>query len=78
MEDDFLAWKTLIFKKIAEYYDISADRAKELRARPHVPLFQLEALDNFDPNNVFYGEYSKAKPRKWSIAQNHVDVQELG
>ena len=65
MEDDYLAWKSKILPEIARYFGITADMAKALRARPHVPLFDYTIAQDLAPDALFHGEHSTTKPRRW-------------
>ncbi len=68
MEDDYLAWKSKILPKIAAHFGITADMAKALRARPHVPLFDIENV-SVSQEALFHGEHSTGKPRRWQLKQ---------
>ena len=67
MEDDYLEWKSKILPEIAAHFGITADMAKALRARPHVPLFDYKVLENVSPEGMYHGEHSTAKPRRWKL-----------
>lgn len=66
IEDDYLFWKSKIIPSIASHFGISADMAKAFRAKEYVPLFNISYMDNFSGDQIFYGEYSSTKPRRWS------------
>jgi NADPH-ferrihemoprotein reductase len=51
--------------------------AKVFRSKAHVSLFDIVYLDNYTEDQVFYGEYSTSKPRRWS-AKKFVAAEEQG
>ena len=70
MEDDFLSWKSKILPQLASYFGITADMAKAIRARPHLPVFDYTAIQNPDSESLFHGEYSTGKPRRWQLKKS--------
>ena len=43
--------------------------AKAFRLKAHVPLFNMIYMDDCEDNQIFYGEYSSSKPRRWTGKQ---------
>lgn len=40
--------------------------AKAFRSKAHVSLFDIVYVDEYTDDQIFYGEYSTTKPRRWS------------
>ncbi|KND01448.1 uncharacterized protein SPPG_03252 [Spizellomyces punctatus DAOM BR117] len=77
MEEDFLAWKPSILAAMAEYFNVEDAGSIGQRDKPHVPLFEIAPATNISQAQVFWGEYSAGKPRRWQKAQDGEEDYEM-
>ncbi|KAI8906113.1 hypothetical protein DFJ77DRAFT_504649 [Powellomyces hirtus] len=77
MEEDFLAWKTAVLVDIAKYFGLQVTASGAQRDAPHVPLFDLvNVAEDNALEQIYYGEHSNKKPRRWHMLKNGTLDQE--
>jgi NADPH-ferrihemoprotein reductase len=76
MEDDYLTWKSKVLPLIAHYFGITADMAKALRSRPHLPLFVNVLLKDNPKEKTYFGEHSTTVPRRWQANKLTKDAED--
>lgn len=67
MEEDYLKWVPGLVKALGDSLGVSVDSSSK-DAKPHVPLFNVEYIDN--PDDIFQGELTLSQRRKWRHIRN--------
>ncbi|KAJ3158722.1 NADPH-cytochrome P450 reductase [Geranomyces michiganensis] len=73
MEEDFLKWKTIAMAEIAKHFELDASASGPQRDAPHIPLFEMVEAPTVDRQQIYYGEHSAKKPRRWRANQENGD-----
>ncbi|KAI8586759.1 hypothetical protein BDZ88DRAFT_454637 [Geranomyces variabilis] len=69
MEEDFLKWKTTVMVEIAKHFQLDVTASGTQRDAPHVPLFEMIQAPETDRQQIYFGEHSAKKPRRWRSSQ---------
>ncbi|KAI8819375.1 uncharacterized protein EV422DRAFT_534514 [Fimicolochytrium jonesii] len=83
MEEDYAAWKKGALAAVAGHFGVEVGESGTKKDEPHVPTFKIidVASSNGSDVEVFRGEYSAGKPRRWEkvkIGAEEYDVVDGG